>query len=372
MATTLFLYQDIGGFGTSAADFIDQVNALGDDQPIDLRINSTGGDVFEGYAIYNALRRHKADVTVYVDGLAASIASYIAMAGNQIFMAENAMLMIHLPYSGGAGTADEMRKNADILDMITSSLVDAYASRTGIPDTEIRKMLGEETWMDSRQALAFGFVDGVTEPLEMAAKFDVTALSKFKNVPEKLKLMATEPKHEDSAAALRAVEAEETSHIEAATITPDAKPSIFARVKAMLADKSEFMSQIESYKAQLEEKDAEIVKLSGLLSTSSAALDAAMKDLSQFKADASDLETRLAQFEAEAKTASERAIDIVAAAGFPQDKLPAAEPEGTAKSATDLLNEYEAIKDPAERTRFYRTHKDAIAKANAELKAIKR
>ena len=382
----LYLYEEIGDFGTNASGFIAGIKAAGK-QPIELRINSPGGSVFDGYAIFNALKRHEPGVTVFVDGLAASIASYIAMAGNMVFMADNAMLMIHLPYSGGGGTADEMRKDAAVLDKITNSLVDAYVSRTGIPDTEIRKMLDEETWMDAKQALAFGFVDGITEPLEMAAKFDAKALSKFKNVPADLKErfnkesrkagkesnmqsdISADPAMADLLQEV-AESAPQPSNIEPQT--SEAKPSIFSRVASMLKDKNEFLAEITDLKATISAQSETIDTYSAKVEELERVLAEAQTDVAQYQANEKTLEEAIARHEAEAKTATDRAVDIVAAAGFPQDKLPAVQGADSVKSAQQLLDEYNAITDPAEQTRFFKANKEAIAAANAELKAAKK
>lgn len=139
----------------------------------------------------------------------------------------------------------------------------------------------------------------------------------------------------------------------------------------MLGTNQDFLAQIESYKAQLDEKDAEIEKLSNLVTVSSAAADAAMKDADQLRAEAKDLEAAIAEHTANAKAASDRAIDIVAAAGFSPEKLPAVQPEDAVKSAEQFLAEYEAL-PPAAKTEFLRANKEAIARANAELKKAKK
>ena len=126
----IWLYDQVGeGFfgGMSAKTFNDELNKLGKVDTINLRINSPGGSVFDGVAIYNTLKRHPARLEVDVDGIAASIASVIAMAGDEIRMAANSMMMIHDPYGMSMGNSDEMRKTADLLDQIKGTIVVNYA-----------------------------------------------------------------------------------------------------------------------------------------------------------------------------------------------------------------------------------------------------
>jgi ATP-dependent Clp protease, protease subunit len=127
------IYDEIGAHGISAKGFLAELGALADGTPIDLRLNSPGGSVFDAVAIHNALIRHEGIVTVWIDGIAASAASYIAMAGDAVVMPENAFLMIHDPTGLVMGTADDMRAMADALDKVKSSLVQGYAAKSGRP-----------------------------------------------------------------------------------------------------------------------------------------------------------------------------------------------------------------------------------------------
>lgn len=175
------IYDDIGGFGIKAKDFLAELKKLGPLDEISVSINSGGGDVFDGLAIYNALRTNGARVTTRVEGLAASIASVIAMAGNEIAMPEAAWMMIHDPSSLVIGTEKDMRKMAETLNGIKRSLVGIYAKRTFLPESEIEKLMEQETWMDGREAVARGFATNLIETPAMAASIN---LEKFHRVPE--------------------------------------------------------------------------------------------------------------------------------------------------------------------------------------------
>ncbi len=184
----IWLYDQVGeGFfgGMSAKTFADELNKLGQVDTISLHINSPGGSVFDGVAIYNTLKRHPARLEVDVDGIAASIASVIAMAGDEIRMAANAMMMIHDPYGFSMGDSTDMRKTADLLDQIKGVIVDTYAKRTGQPAADLEAMMSEETWMTAAQALEHGFSDKTTEDQRIAAAYGFD-FSVFKHPPKAL------------------------------------------------------------------------------------------------------------------------------------------------------------------------------------------
>ena len=134
-----------------------------------VHINSQGGDVFAGVTIYNALKDYakgKGKVTVKVDGLAASIASVVAMAGDEIIMAPGTMMMIHNPWSMGVGSADELRKAADTLDEIKDAILPIYTERSGLSDEEVQELMDNETWMTAEKAVELGFADVVQKAKE--------------------------------------------------------------------------------------------------------------------------------------------------------------------------------------------------------------
>lgn len=184
----IWLYDQVGeGFfgGMSAKSFANEVTKLGQVDTINLHINSPGGSVFDGVAIYNTLKNHPARVEVDIDGIAASIASVIAMAGDEIRMASNALVMIHDPYGMSMGNAGDMRKTADLLDQIKGVIVNTYAKRTGRPDAEIAKLMSDETWMTANEAVDLGFADATTEDQRIAACYG-TVFESFKHVPPSL------------------------------------------------------------------------------------------------------------------------------------------------------------------------------------------
>jgi ATP-dependent protease ClpP protease subunit len=179
--TEILIYDEIWAFGTNANDFVKGLKGVTTPK-ISLRINSPGGDVFDGLAIYNALRAHPAKKTVHVDGLAASIASVIAMAGDEIVMADSAFMMIHDSWGLAIGNSEELRALADTLEKIDGSIAGIYATRTGKKADDLRAMMDAETWMTAAEAVEMKFADKSEDAAEAknAARFD---LSGFKNAP---------------------------------------------------------------------------------------------------------------------------------------------------------------------------------------------
>ncbi|MDP1669533.1 head maturation protease, ClpP-related [Phaeovulum sp.] len=177
------IYDEIGAYGVSAKGFLAELGALPEGTPLALRLNSPGGSVFDAVAIYNAIKRHSGRVTVWIDGIAASAASYIAMAGDEVVMPGNAFLMIHDPAGVVMGTATDMRAMAEALDKIKGSLLQGYAAKSGRPQEEIAPLMAAETWLDAKDALDFGFADRIAEPVRIAARFDV---GRFRNAPPAL------------------------------------------------------------------------------------------------------------------------------------------------------------------------------------------
>ncbi|MEU3851728.1 head maturation protease, ClpP-related [Streptomyces sp. NPDC029554] len=185
----VMLYDEIGGwFGTTADELISELKGITAPR-MRVRINSPGGSVFEGIAIANALRAHPASVTVQVDSVAASIASVIAMAGDRIEMAPNSMMMIHDASGVCLGNAQDMEEMAELLDLISDNIADAYAQRAGGTRDEWRARMRAETWFLPEDAVDNGLADEAiqapksgtpTEPVEepepdMARAWDLAA-----------------------------------------------------------------------------------------------------------------------------------------------------------------------------------------------------
>lgn len=191
----LLIYDDIGdGFfseGVTAKGFAADLKALGDVPAIDVRINSVGGSVQDAHGIYSQLAKHKADIRVHIDGFALSAASYIAMAGDTISIAENGLMMIHNPAGLAFGEAKDMRKTADVLDKMRDSIVAIYAKRTGKETEELNKLMDDETWMTADEAVDMGFADQVADAATITNAVDITNIYK---VPERFRPYLNSPR----------------------------------------------------------------------------------------------------------------------------------------------------------------------------------
>lgn len=180
------LYDGIGNWGIRAADFIRELKAADDGQrDIIVAINSLGGDVFDGIAIHNTLRRLGNRVTVRIDSVAASIASVIAAGGAKVVMPANAMLMLHNPWTIAGGEAEELRQVADMMDKSKSSLIACYQAKAATLDSAtLSRMMDDTTWLNAQEALALGLVDEVREAVPLQASASLLAgLARLKNAP---------------------------------------------------------------------------------------------------------------------------------------------------------------------------------------------
>jgi ATP-dependent protease ClpP protease subunit len=165
-AAEVYIYDEIGFWGVSAGDFVDAIKSVGA-IPINLHINSGGGDAWDGVAIYNAIRNHPAPVTVHVDGIAASAASLIAMAGDRVLMAKAATMMIHDAACFTQGNEADHIDSAALLGKLSGTIAEVYADRAGGEPANWRAAMRaglDGTWYTAAEALAAGLIDEIAEP----------------------------------------------------------------------------------------------------------------------------------------------------------------------------------------------------------------
>ncbi len=177
----IILYGDIG-FDITAKEFSDELKALDKPHNITVRINSFGGDVFDGVAIYSRLIDSGANITVFIDGIAASAASVIAMAGKEIHIAEAGFVMIHDAWTLSMGNAADLRKTADRLEAVSEQIAGVYQRRTGQDIAKVRQWMAAETEFNAEQAIEFGFATEIFEAERLAAHYDPERHN-FKNPP---------------------------------------------------------------------------------------------------------------------------------------------------------------------------------------------
>ena len=235
----LLLY-DVIGFGwdidITALSIAKELNAMGEIDVIDVRINSPGGNVFHGLAIYNLLKDHKAEVHVYVDGLAGSIASVIAMAGDKITAAENAMIMIHNPAIHAQGEEKDLLRAIDQLRAARASILGIYTARTKLDAKKISDWLDAETYFGAPDALKEGFITHVSPNKAIAANFDASAITnlltpKYRAAIAALGIAPT-PKEEPPVKTEAEIKAEADAKAAADKVAADAKAAADAKVAA--------------------------------------------------------------------------------------------------------------------------------------------
>ena len=286
--TEISIFDEIGMYGVSAKQFITDLKSIPATDRIVLKIHSPGGEVFDGNAIFNALQR-RGNVEVQIEGLAASMATVISLAGVPVKMAANGFYMIHNPWGVAMGDAAELRDQAQLLDKIRSNMVGAYAAKSGQSAEQIQEWMDSETWFTAEEALSAGFVDEITDTLSLAASSNKFArMAKFKNAPANLTAQpprmqdteiitySTEVAEQsaeiiDASIVTESVPAEQPEIIEEiepaveAEVAPDATPlpvvspvslaaadSILAKYNAILAERDSAILALQAYSAKVE------------------------------------------------------------------------------------------------------------------------
>lgn len=266
------IYDEIGLWGVTAKDFIAAMKASGSKRPL-VRINSPGGSVFDGVAIANYLR--PLDTTIQIDGIAASMASYIATAGKRVQMADNAFVMIHNPWGVAVGDAQDMREQADLLAKLEETLATGYQKRSGKTLAEVKAWMADETWFSAEEAKAAGLVDTINEGVSFSA-----SINKFGKAPQSLRAIAQAPTAAPSTPAQQTTTTENTPQnrktmknlmnalalaglVSSANLDDDAAAAEFnAKLKALLKERDDL-------KAKLDEQAK---------ASAEAAVDTAVKD----------------------------------------------------------------------------------------------
>jgi ATP-dependent protease ClpP protease subunit len=321
------IYDEIGGWGVSAKEFIKGLKDL-EGKHLNLRINSPGGSIIDGQAIIAALNRHTAGFTAWVEGLAASMASVIACAADKCFVADGSMMMIHRAATVSIGDADDLRKDASLLEKFEKGIVNIYANKTGMPCEEIEKMLAEETWMDALEAVALGFADGITDntpamamvkPSELKARFDT-----FK------KNMSAEPNPEPAAEPVTVAEPiiEPAPVVEEPKAEPTPDPVVEPIAEPVtaepvaLAKATEILNKYNDLVVERDTLKAELDNVKAILSAERVALDRLESSLG------------LASAKVEPKLSPASTVRV------------------------SLMEQYESITDPKEKAKFYAKNRD--------------
>ncbi len=256
----VYIFDEIGAYGISAQEFITEMKEY-KDTPVNLRINCIGGDVFDGMAMYNIIKKREAKTTAYIEGIAASMGSVIALAADEVVMAENSLFMIHNAWGGAMGEAEDMRKTASVLEKISGEIASIYKRKTRLSLDRITDMMDEETWLNAEEAYELGFVDTISDSIKVAAKYDV---SKFKNITteqihNKLNINVNNKKMTEE---LKNWFNNKVDEIVNSVKGADNKSEdVVTEVNVMLSDNEEISNKLSSFEASVTDLNGKIVSL---------------------------------------------------------------------------------------------------------------
>ena len=256
----VYIFDEIGAYGITAQDFISEMKEY-KDTPVNLRINCIGGDVFDGMAMYNIIKKREAKTTAYIEGIAASMGSVIALAADEVVMAENSLFMIHNAWGGAMGEAEDMRKTASVLEKISGEIASIYKRKTRLSLDRITDMMDEETWLNAEEAYELGFIDSISDSIKVAAKYDV---SKFKNITteqihNKLNINVNNKKMTEE---LKNWFNNKVDEIVASVKGADNKSEeVVTEVNVMLSDNEEISNKLSSFEASITDLNGKIVSL---------------------------------------------------------------------------------------------------------------
>jgi len=256
----VYIFDEIGAYGITAQDFISEMKEY-KDTPVNLRINCIGGDVFDGMAMYNIIKKREAKTTAYIEGIAASMGSVIALAADEVIMAENSLFMIHNAWGGAMGEAEDMRKTASILEKISGEIANIYERKTRLSLNRIIEMMDKETWLNAKEAYELGFIDSISDSIKVAAKYDV---SKFKNITteqihNKLNINVNNKKMTEE---LKNWFNNKVDEIVNSVKGADNKSEdVVTEVNVMLSDNEEISNKLSSFEASVTDLNGKIVSL---------------------------------------------------------------------------------------------------------------
>lgn len=329
----LLIYGPIDGWSVSPETIKAQLDQYPKDEKILVRINSAGGSVLDGIAIYNLLKMRGVDTIV--DGIAASIASIIYLAGQERTMSEGSVLMIHNPWTFAGGEAEDLRKEAEILDKLKGSLVDIYTASSGLAESDIITMMDNETWLNASEALEKGFATNKTDskPAQVA-KFDLT---RFKNCPSYYKNQTTE--------ADKVTEEEHKAALD----------------QALADQKAQFEKDIEALKAKFEEdQKAEEDRQNSIRALADKSQGELADKLIREKVALVDAQAQLlTDLKARLQNPAPASAEGANLEAFRNSAPAPASTEGS-ETPRDYRAEFAAIKDPRERAQFFNKHKNQL------------
>jgi len=363
------IHEEIGAWGISARDFLSEFSAIAPERKVSLSIQSPGGDVADGLAIYNAVKRH-GNVHVRIEGLAASMASVVAMGAKTVTMPKNSYLMIHNPWTLAAGDAEGLAGVAETLGNMENMLAGIYADKTKLPFADIKAMMAKESWLSAEEAIELGFADDIEAELKVAATFDATRF--FMSAPAALEI-SEEEKVETPAEVVPAVDPVIDSPVEpvvevapAETEEETPAPAAPAEPVGMFGRVAQFFRSL-SGPVTLDADNA--VQFQAKITALESELVEARATIQQFHKEANDLNALMAELEkAQRETEAAKAsrareiADAVASLGFPTASVPQLPAVGAADPKPTLLEQFQALKGSEARA-FWIANKEELTKA---------
>tara|TARA_R100001443_G_scaffold23563_2_gene35722 strand:+ start:17996 stop:18997 length:1002 start_codon:yes stop_codon:yes gene_type:complete len=259
----VYIFDEIGAYGLNAQSFIEEIKAY-KKRPMNIHINCVGGDVFDGMAIYNIIKKRTAETTVYIEGIAASMGSVIALAADNVVMAENSLFMIHNAWGGAMGESKELKKTANLLEKISNEIADIYIKKTKLPYDRVKEMMDEETWLNADEALELGFIDSISDAIKVAAKYDV---SKFKNITNeeiasKLNINLKSKKMTDELKTWFNGKIEDII-ARVKSDSSDSNVETKSEVQVTIADEADILNKFVDFEAKVTELNGSIAELEG-------------------------------------------------------------------------------------------------------------
>jgi ATP-dependent Clp protease protease subunit len=255
----VYIFNDIGTFGITAQKFVDDIKNL-DGRDIALHINSVGGEVFEGMAMHSIIKNRKGKTVAYIEGIAASIATVIALAADEVVMTENSLFMIHNAWGSSQGDAKEMMKQARVLEKISNEIAEIYVKKTGKSYDMIMDLMSNETWMTAEEAFEYGFIDRISDAIKVAAKADVSIYKNMTN--EKVnKILNSNIKNSKMTEDLKNWFNSKIDEIVTKVKGDNNSETAVSDVEITIADKEEVMNKLTDFEAKLSEANETISNL---------------------------------------------------------------------------------------------------------------
>ncbi len=255
----IYVYGPIGetwtGEGVSGKSFLKEMRQVNQNATLNVHIFSPGGNAFDGKNIYSQLKTHKGPVNVYIEGLAASAASIIAMAGDKIYMPDNAMMMIHRPSTFAYGTAEDLKEAIEGLDIISKTSNAVYKERTGLPMSQVEELVNKTTWMTADEAIELGFADEKTDAVNVEERLKV--IPTLGSVPEEILKQFFETTAQDADTIQIVTQETPVAAVPASSLTPQREQAMSETTETKVDVQAAIKEALEADRKAREAKEAE-------------------------------------------------------------------------------------------------------------------